>query len=160
MTARAWRLPVTGAPAAGDAGPPPPRPAVAATPPDSWRDFGYGDAVEWRFAAGGWEEPGPATVWTRLRVALVPDEPPSPLARVLAVADSGNGVSATLDFGRWLFINPELTLHVQRPARGEWICLDAATRIAAGGAGVARSVLSDDEGPVAYGAQALVVAPR
>ena len=104
--------------------------------------------------------PGPATVWTRPRVGIVAGERPSPLQRVLAVADSGNGVSAVMSLDDWLFINPELTVHVQRPAEGEWIVLDAATTIAAGGTGVARSVLSDERGPVAYGTQALLVAPR
>jgi hypothetical protein len=159
MTARAWRMPGAQAPSAGlDAVPaPPPRPREATPPPGG---FGYGEAVEMRFARGAWREPGPAAVWTRMRVALVPDEPPSPLQRVLAVADSANGVSAVMPWEEWLFINLDLTVHVQREPRGEWICLDAATTIAEGGAGVARSVLSDDDGPVAYGAQSLLVAPR
>jgi Thioesterase-like superfamily len=158
MTARAWRLPFSDAPPAGlDDVVPPPCPAEPTPPPG---DFGYGAAVELRFARGGWQEWGPATVWSRLRVPIVPDEPPTPLQRVLAVADSGNGVSAVMDWQRWLFINPELTVHVQRPARGEWIVLDAETTIADGGAGVARSVLLDEDGPVAYGSQSLYVAPR
>lgn len=159
MTARAWRLPAASVPSAGleAVAPAPPRPPETTPPPGR---FGYGGAVDMRFARGGWRVPGPATVWTRLRVAVVSGEPPSALQRVLAVADSGNGVSALLDWERWLFINPELTVHVQREPRGEWICLDAATAIAEGGAGVARSVLSDDDGPVAYGAQSLLVAPR
>jgi hypothetical protein len=158
MTARAWRLPASDAPeVAGDGGPPLPRPDQATPPP---HDFGYGHAVEIRFARGGWHERGPATAWTRLKVGIVPGETPSPLQRVLAVADSGNGISAVLSWDEWLFINPELTVHVQRPAEGEWIVLDAATAIAAGGAGLARSVMSDERGPVAYGAQSLLVAPR
>ena len=157
MTARAWRLPGTTAPAFGDAAQPPPRPDEPTPPP---HDFGYGHAVDLRFARGGWFEPGPATAWTRLRVGIVPDEPPTPLQRVLAVADSGNGISAVLAWEEWLFINPELTVHVSREPEGEWIVLDAATTIAPGGAGVARSVLSDARGPVAYGAQSLLVAPR
>ncbi len=79
---------------------------------------------------------------------------------MLAVADSGNGISAVMSWDEWLFINLELTVHVQRLAEGEWIVLDAATTIATGGAGLARSVLSDERGPVAYGAQSLLVAPR
>ena len=160
MTARAWRLPRAGSAGAAEpdgAGPPLPRPAEPTPPP---YDFGYGHAVECRFARGAWREPGPATVWTRLRVGIVPGEPPTPLQRVLAVADSGNGVSAVLSWDDFLFINPELSVHVQREAEGEWIVLDAATAIAAGGAGLARSVLSDERGPVAYGAQSLLVAPR
>ena len=134
-----------------------PRPDEPTAPP---HDFGYGHAVECRFARGGWHDRGPATVWTRLVVGIVPDEAPSPLQRVLAVADSGNGVSAVLSWDEWLFINPELTVHVLRPPEGEWVVLDAATTIAAGGAAVARSVLSDGRGPVAFGAQSLLVAPR
>ena len=96
----------------------------------------------------------------RLLQPIVPDEEPSGVQRVLAVADSGNGVSAVLSWDEWLFINTELTVHFRRPPRGEWICLDAETSIAHGGAGLARSVLSDDDGVVALGAQALLVTPR
>jgi hypothetical protein len=157
MTARAWRLPVTEAPATDGGAPPPARPRAETPPP---HDFGYGHAVEVRFAKGGWFDHGPATAWTRLKVGVVPDEEPSPLQRVLAVADSGNGISAVMSWDEWLFINPELTVHVVRPAAGEWVVLDAATTIAAGGVALARSVLSDETGPVAYGAQSLLVAPR
>ena len=159
VAARAWRVARRGAPAAGGdaAAPVPPRPAGPA-PPALFA--GYGDAVELRFARGGWDEPGPATVWTRLRVPVVGGEAPTGLQRVLAVADSGNGVSAVLPFGAWMFINPELSVHLRREARGEWICLDAVTTVEAGGAGLARSTLSDDDGPVAHAAQALLVAPR
>jgi acyl-CoA thioesterase len=99
-------------------------------------------------------------VWTRLRVPIVPDEEPTGLQRVLAVADSGNGVSAALSWDEWLFINPELTVHFRREPRGEWICLDAETTIAESGAGLARSTLSDDDGMVAAGAQSLLVSRR
>jgi hypothetical protein len=158
MTARAWRLPATTAPAAGDLDtPPPPRPPEPTPPP---HDFGYGHAVDLRFARGGWFDHGPACAWTHLRVAIVAGEEPTPLQRVLAVADSGNGISAVLAWDDWLFINPELTVHLLRPAEGEWIILDAATSIAPGGAGLARSVLSDARGPVAFGSQSLLVAPR
>jgi hypothetical protein len=128
-------------------------------PPGGWVD-GYLSAIEWRAARGSFSSPGPAAVWARMRYPLVPDEKPGPLERVLAVADSGNGVSWELDLGQWHFINPELTVHLHREAVGEWICLDAQTAIAAGGAGLATSVLSDVDGPVGVGAQSLLVAPR
>ena len=57
-------------------------------------------------------------------------------------------------------INPELTVHLHREAVGEWICLDAQTRISTGGAGLATSVLSDLGGQVGVGAQSLLVNPR
>ncbi|MCW2614044.1 MAG: hypothetical protein JWN08_1038 [Frankiales bacterium] len=124
-----------------------------------WID-GYLSAVEWRFATGRFGEPGPSTAWARLRHPLVPDEEPTPLVRVLAVADSGNGVSSELSIKDWQFINPELTVHLHREAVGEWVCLDARTAISPGGAGLATSVLSDEQGPLGVGAQSLLVAPR
>jgi Thioesterase-like superfamily len=159
MTVRAWRVLATEAPAAGERSPPP-LPEEATPLPPHLRDFGYGKAMELRFAAGGWTVPGPATVWSRMRVALVAGEEPTGLQRVLAIADSGNGVSGVLPLDEWLYINPELTLHVRRPARGEWICLDAETTIAHGGVGLARSTISDQAGVVALGTQSLLVAPR
>ena len=160
MTVRAWRVLAASAPTVADDAPLPPRPDAATPLPPELDGFGYGKAVELRFAAGGWNQAGPATVWTRLGVPLLPGEAPTGLQRVLAVADSGNGVSAVLPLGRWLFINPELTVHLRREPRGEWICLDAETTITEGGAGLARSTLSDDDGVVAQGAQSLFVARR
>jgi hypothetical protein len=90
----------------------------------------------------------------------VPDEPVSPLTRVLAVADSGNGLSSELDVATWHFINPELTVHLHREVVGEWVCVAATTAISEGGAGLATTVLSDLDGPVGVGAQSLLVAPR
>jgi hypothetical protein len=138
----------------------PPLPAEGTSPAaEGWVD-GYLSAVEWRFAAGVFGQPGPATAWTRLRYPLVPGERPSPLQRVLAVADSGNGISAELEPVSWHFINPELTVHLHREAVGEWICLDARTAISPDGVGLATSVLSDLEGPIGVGAQSLLVTQR
>ena len=159
--ASAWRvLRTAGVPAASRLPAPaglPDKPSVL--PRAGWVD-GYLSAIEWRGVRGSFSSPGPATFWTRLRYPLVPDEEPSPLERVLAIADSGNGASWELDIARWHFINPELTVHLHREAAGEWICLDAQTDISAGGAGLATSVLSDLEGPVGVGAQSLLIAPR
>ena len=127
--------------------------------PDGWVD-GYLSAIDWRTARGGFAEPGPSAVWTRMRHPLVGGEDPSPLQRVMVVADSGNGVSGELDLRQWLFINPELTVHLHREPAGEWVCLDAATTVSTGGVGLATSVLSDRSGPVGVGAQSLLVAPR
>jgi len=132
----------------------------AETPlPDSWRG-GYMRAMEWRFVGGVWAGPGPATVWGRMRYPLVPDEEPTGLQRVLALADSGSGVSSVLPFEGWLFINPELTVHVAAPPAGEWICLDAATTVDRTGFGLATSKLYDRDRLVARGAQSLLVGPR
>src|SRR3982751_5938418 len=138
---------------------PPPLPGEEAPMP-AQLESGYLKAVEWRPVSGGFLEPGPASAWARIRVPIVEGEEPSGLQRVLAVADSGNGISGTLDMQRWWFINPELTVHLECEPGGEWICLDARTSIEPGGAGLATSTLSDLRGPVARGAQTLYVGER
>jgi Thioesterase-like superfamily len=159
MRARAWR--VRPSPAEGPAGQPPlPVPAVGEPPPASFGEFGYAGAIEWRWARGGWLQPGAAEVWTRLKHPVVAGREPTPLQRILAVADSGNGVSAVLDWQSHLFINPELTVHLAAPPQGEWICLDAATTVHATGFGLAASRLFDRQRLVARGAQSLLVGPR
>jgi hypothetical protein len=158
--ASAWRmLRADGPPVPPRQPPPPPLPPPSEAPPPDWKG-GYTSAIEWRAARGGLAAPGPAAVWTRMRYPLVPDEEPAPLERVLVAADSGNGVSAELDSSRWLFINPELTVHLHREAAGEWICLDAQTAISPGGAGLATSVLSDSDGQVGVAAQSLLITSR
>jgi hypothetical protein len=130
--------------------------------------FALDDPDRASFAASGMEmrwldDPralGPARVWMRLRHTLVPGEPFTPLARLAATADFGNGVSAALPFDRFLFINAELTIHLQRQPRGEWIGLDARTLLHGGGTGLAESVLHDVHGAVGRAFQTLVVEPR
>jgi hypothetical protein len=123
-------------------------------------DVGYHTAMEWRFVDGAFLEPGPATVWMRMRMPLLPDEEPSPLQRILIAADSGNGVSSVLDWRSWLFINPDLTVYVHRPPEGDWVCLQARTTIERAGVGLAESRIYDRAGPVARGLQSLFVAKR
>jgi hypothetical protein len=160
LRARAWRVLRSPVGTAEVASAPPVPEAEDVPPPQLGESFGYAHAVEWRWARSDWLEQGPAAVWTRLKVPIVEGAEPTPRQRVVAVADSGNGVSNVLDWGKNLFINTELTIHFVREPVGEWVCLEAATQIAEGGAGLASSVLSDRTGPVARGAQALLIAPR
>jgi hypothetical protein len=103
---------------------------------------------------------GPGRVWMRLRYPLLPGEELTPLARLAAAADFGNGISAALAFERFLFINADLTIHLERLPRGEWIGLDARTLLQEGGTGLAESVLHDLDGIVGRAFQTLVVGPR
>jgi hypothetical protein len=118
------------------------------------------DALEIRFVAGAFHEPGPATAWFRLRYPLLRDEEPSPLQRLAAASDFGNGIAAVLWWDDHLFVNPDLTLYVEREPIGEWICLQSETRIATGGVGIAESVLYDQRGRIGRAIQALLVTRR
>ena len=115
---------------------------------------------EVRYARGGWLSAGPAFAWIRLREPVLAAETPSPLQRLVAAADFGNGVSATLPFDRWSFINPDITVHIERPPAGEWIGLDAVTRVSDRGSGAASTVLYDERGRVGMGIQHLLVQQR
>ncbi len=127
--------------------------------PQAWSG-GYLDAVEWRWVKGGIGDPGPGLVWMRPRVELVAGEPMSAVQRLMACVDSASGVSAVLDPAQWGFLNTELTVHVLRPPRGEWICLDAETTLGSGAVGVASSRVYDEKGLVAQSSQALLLVRR
>jgi len=118
------------------------------------------DAMEIRFVACAFNRPGPATAWFRLKLPLVDGEEPSGLQRLAAAGDFGNGIAASLPWEEWIFINPDLTLYVERVPDGQWICLDSRTILAEGGAGLAESVLYDERGRVGRAVQSLLVARR
>ena len=128
--------------------------------PPTGHDVGYHTAMEYRFVQGDFGVLGPALVWMRMRQPLIAGEEPSPLQRVLVAADSGNGVSATLDWGRYLFINVDLTVHLHRPPAGEWVCLDSVTIPEPGGIGLADTALYDGRGPIGRAAQTLLIDER
>jgi hypothetical protein len=124
------------------------------------QDTGYHTAMEWRALSGGFLESGPAKFWMRQLVPLVAGEEPSPLQRTLVIADVGNGISAVLDPRSHLFINVDLTVHLERMPEGEWICVDAVTRPRPNGIGSAESELSDRRGRIGRGVQTLLFAER
>ncbi len=165
MRAGAWRI-RTGAveipPEAMAAEEPPPGPAEGAEVEffQTGETVGYHSAMEIRFVRGGFVEPGPALVWLRMRQPLVAGEEPTPLQRVLVAADVGNGVSASLDYRRYLFINVDLTVHLERMPVGEWVCVDAQTLPQGNGVGTAESVLSDERGRIGRALQTLLIAER
>jgi len=161
MRARAWRL------LAGEVRLDEPDPGAAPAPPESGatraffptgEGLGYHTAMEYRFVRGSFLEPGPATVWMRMQVPLVEGEEPSPLERVLVAADSGNGVSAALDWTSYLFINTDLSVHLLREPVGEFVCLDAVTHV--DGLGLADTALWDERGRLGRSAQTLLVRAR
>ncbi len=69
-------------------------------------------------------------------------------------------MSSELDFAHYVFVNPDLTVYLHRPAMGEWVCLDASTRLGTSGVAVAESALWDVRGPIGRSLQSLVVEQR
>ncbi len=113
-----------------------------------------------RFVGGGFDRPGPATAWFELRRPLVDGEEATPLQLLAAAADFGNGISWSLPPDRFVFINPDLTVHLARPPVGSRVALDAVTIGEARGFAMAESALFDERGRVGRSVQSLFVDDR
>lgn len=164
LIARAWRI--LRAPddfprlaATGEGSPPDSpadTPARAGSPIPGATENGYGRSVEWRFVSGGMGEGGSSVVWGRQLNTLVDDEKPSSWQRVLVLADSGGGVTFSLDPARHRFINCDLHVALDRDLEGEWLRMDVASRASGGHGGIVHDVLSDERGRIGIGLQAMV----
>ncbi len=159
LYARGWRIGTSaGLPVIGrdDSIPEvPPKPMKPAFP-GGFTD-GYLTAIDWRFAAGGFDQTGPSLAWGRPRIPLLPGEELSPMCRTLLIADSGNGVGAVVDPREFQFLNVDLTVVLQRDPEGEWILLEPATTMGGQGTGLAQTAIFDRGGYVGTGMQTLLV---
>jgi hypothetical protein len=120
----------------------------------------FGFAMDMSVARGDFGVPGPAAVWFRLAVPIVAGEEPTPLMRVAAAADFGNGISGAVTWDEHLFINPDLTIYLHRLPAGEWVGLDARTWPTHEGVGVADAALYDERGRIGRSVQALLLDRR
>lgn len=148
---------------AGETQDPPPFPGPAAGETSDWgedRPMFATHAMEIRFVEGAFRQPGPATAWFRLRQPVIAGEATSPLERVAAAGDFGNGIASVLSWTDHVFINPDLTLYVEREPIGEWVALQSQMRVTQGSVAIAESVLWDERGRVGRAVQALLVGPR
>lgn len=121
---------------------------------------GFMTAMVIRMAAGAWHERGPGAAWYRFTSPLFDGEEASAVQRAAAVADTSSGLSATLPFEAWTFINADLTVSFARPPVGDWILSEARSWIGADGAGLCRARLADRAGWFGASAQSLVVERR
>ena len=158
--AGAWRIRVRDA--AIDAPPPSPLPFAGPHdgepfPAESELPAFHRTGAELRFVRGSFFDVGPSTVWIRLRRPVVGDETPSPLMRAAAASDFGNGISAAVPWGSYIYINTDLSVYLHRYPLGEWVCLDASSRVDPGGMGLAESELFDEHGRIGRALQALLV---
>lgn len=114
-------------------------------------------AMEVREIFGGFEVKGPGAVWMRLRKPIVAGEKTTPLQRAVATADFCNGVSRSLDYNDWVFMNPDLTVHTGRYPDGEWVALSAESAYENLGRGVATGTLWDTNGWIGRSTQSLYI---
>lgn len=141
--------------------PVPDRPGQPVSVPPSAMPFVPGfvravDFVRARVPARGRD----GVIWSRMRVPLVEGEALTPFVRLATLCDFASGAGNALDFTRFTSINPDLSLHVLREPRGEWIGIAARSEIEADGVGQSHATLFDAEGPVARALVSLLVERR
>ena len=120
----------------------------------------YGSAVETHNAQGDPSTPGGGAAWFRLAVPFIDGADTSPAMRAVAAADFGNGLSWVLPAERYVFANADLSLHLHRQPKGEWIGLQSQTQTDASGAGTTLSQLFDEHGSIGVAVQTLVLRQR
>lgn len=143
---------------------PPPQAKRELPPPEAsdpfqmpiWRwDRGYHTAMEIRIACGTFGD-GALAAWMRMRIPLLPDEEPSAAQRIMTAVDSTHGLSLWLQPVPRSFINPDLTVHLHRDLRGEWLLLDSRTTPSERGIGLAEAALRDRDGDIGRSLQSLI----
>jgi len=102
----------------------------------------------------------PGWAWFRLKLPVVAGEEPTPLQRVCAAADFPNGISFRVSPLRMTFINPDLTIYVQRLPVDEWVLVDARTWLEPHGTGMTEGGLYDRTGRIGRSLQSLIVEAR
>ncbi|MEM7340729.1 MAG: acyl-CoA thioesterase domain-containing protein [Actinomycetota bacterium] len=117
------------------------------------------DAAELRYVSGSHETPGPGTSWIRLTSPVVAGTPTSPFVMAATVADLAAAAAWERGPDDAAYINPDLTLQLNRPPQGEWLCIEAANHHAEAGVGFNLGSMSDDHGAIGVVLQSLVRSP-
>jgi hypothetical protein len=103
---------------------------------------------------------GAGTAWLRTDVALVADEPVSPLARYATLVDVANGIGVRQPPSAWTYPNVDLVLHLHRqPDDSGWVGIDATATFGPAGVGLTSSTLHDLRGPLGRAEQLLTLRP-
>ena len=123
-------------------------------------EVAYHRALDWRFATGSFNSPGPAAAWTRPACDLVEGEEITPLQHLLVMTDAASGISTELDWATSTFANIDLSLALHRPPAGDWLGMDARTFLGGNGAAQCFADLYDVTGRIGRSTHALFVESR
>lgn len=122
-------------------------------------DVGYHRGVQVRIVEGAWGKT-PIKVWARPVIQLIAGEELLPAERVVLLADAQSGIGVPLDPLQYTFLNPDLTVYLERQPISEWLGFDIRSTANDHGAGLSQSAIRDERGLVARSAQSMVVAKR
>lgn len=96
--------------------------------------------------AGSETEPGPGAVWMRVITPMIAGEPIDPLACVAAAADWGTTVAPPASLTDWTYASLDLSIHLSRMPRSDWMLLDGTSEVAGNGTGIATLRMGDTDG--------------
>ncbi len=105
-------------------------------------------------------------VWFRMRLPLVDGEALSPFVRTALISDwtySLSFIARTFRSGgipparSFSAINPDTSVNLHRPLRGEWVGLDGQIHYGGTGAGTALAFVHDTEGPIGHSSQSILL---
>ncbi len=135
-------------------------PRLAATP--GLDDEGFWTAVDVRLVSGRLGDPGVGRGWFQIIAPLTDatgEHAPTltPLARVAACGDFGNGIGAPLPMGPFRYINPDLTVDLHRLPVDEWVSLEAHSVAEPHGVGLTTGTLGDRRGVLGTSLQSLFI---
>ena len=117
----------------------------------------HNGGTEHRFVGESELRVGPVFGWIRVCVPLLPEHTMTPLQRVAAAVDFASGISGVLPWDSHSFINPDLTIHLFRPLRGEWVGMASATHHSTQGIGMTNTAVFDLDGRVGNSNQSLLL---
>lgn len=162
IVARAWRV-ITGDSTAvagiEDQAIPGPEACEAEQIDERWPG-GYISSIEMR--AHGDNRPGKGIAWLRTPYALIDSCDASPMARLVGMIDTANGVVPRVEPGQghWMFPNLDLQIHFYRKPEGQWLGLEVQQSFGADGIGLTSTVLHDEAGAFGRAEQILTVRSR
>jgi hypothetical protein len=107
----------------------------------------------------GMQGRGTGRVWMRLPVPVVAGEPASLTVQTATLCDFGNGVGQLRVDERTGTINTDVTLYLHRRPSGEWLGLDARSRMDPSGTGLVETALYDEFGLIGRVLQATIAMP-
>lgn len=91
-------------------------------------------------------EPGPGAIWMRVIRPMIAGEPMNPFACIAAAADWGTTVSPPASLKAWTFASLDLSVHLSRMPRSDWMLLDANSEVAGNGIGIVTMRMGDRQG--------------
>ena len=95
---------------------------------------------------GSETEPGLGAVWMRIITPMIAGEPIDALACAAAASDWGTTVAPHASLKDWTYASLDLSIHLSRMPRSDWMLLDGISEVAGNGMGITTLRMRDTEG--------------